>query len=71
MTDRTCVYRDYDTGSNLPPGNFIGTAAEHLKAVERLIAEARAKHRPVADLLKRQMKLKARCAALGAQFTEK
>ena len=56
---------------NVMPGNFIGTAAEHLEAVERRIAEARAKHRPVADLLKRQMKLKARCAALGAQFTEK
>ena len=57
--------------SNVLPGIFLGTAAEHLEAVERRIADARAKHRPVADLLKRQMKLKARCAALGAQYTEK
>lgn len=48
-------------------GAFLGTAAEHLEAVERQIDEARAKHRPVADLLKRQRILKARCAALGAR----
>jgi len=48
-------------------GAFLGTAAEHLEAVERQIDEARAAHRPVADLLKRQRILKARCAALGAK----
>jgi len=52
---------------DVPPGIFLGTAAEHLEAIERRIAEARAKHRPVADLLKRKTKLKARCAALGAK----
>lgn len=48
-------------------GIFLGTAAEHLEATEARIAEARAAHRPVADLLKRQRILKARCAALGAK----
>ena len=45
---------------------FIGTAGDHLEAIERRIRLARASHQPVAGLLKRQRILKARCAALGA-----
>lgn len=45
---------------------FIGTAGDHIEAIERRIRLARASHQPVAGLLRRQRILKARCAALGA-----
>ena len=46
---------------------FVGTAGQHLARVERAIERQRKAHGPVADLLKRRARLKARVAALGAQ----
>lgn len=46
---------------------FIGTAADHLDRVERQLERQRASHGVVADLVKRQRILKARCAALGGR----
>lgn len=46
---------------------FIGTAAEHLDRTEKRLQDARKAHTATKGLTARITRLKARCAALGAQ----